>query len=336
MADATDSDNSSLRWIERAGPLTQVAIFLVIMTTSWYMLKELAVLLRPLLLAILVCFAIIPVRKHLPTTQTPIRFILVLVVASLVAVMLLSFLIYGSLLEFNDQLPHLTRRAREVTVELKQFFDKHAPEMRSVTGDLTKIESQGESQLPQIGSKLLGIAANVITEAVIVGLYVIFLLIEGHRLQRRVEKGFSTERAKEILEVVHCISQGIAQYLRAKVKTSLILAVPVGIILGAFGVKFALPWAVLTFGCNFIPYVGSAIAYSLPTGFAFLDLPWGWQPFAVAIGLLCCHIGTASFVEPQIIGKAVEAKPAGGTHLADILGIVLGHRRFMRRRSSAA
>jgi len=97
--------------------------------------------------------------------------------------------------------------------------------------------------------------------------------------------------------------------MRAKVKTSLILAVPVGILLGVFGVKFALAWTLLTFCCNFIPYVGSVIAFSLPTLFAFLDLPFGWQPFALAGGLICCHIGTASFVEPQLIGKAVGLSP---------------------------
>jgi AI-2 transport protein TqsA len=237
------------------------------------------------------------------------RLIVALLTVSLLVVVVLALVIYGSILQFNDQLPHLTQRARELTSDFKDFVENNAPELRSLAGDLVKIETQGESRISEIAAQLLTIAANVIIEAIIVGLYVIFLLIEGHRMQCRVQKGFSNERANEILAVVQRISVGITQYMRAKVKTSLILAIPVGIILQIFNVKFALAFALLTFGCNFVPYVGSAIAFSVPTLFAFLDLPFGWKPFAVAGGLVCCHIGTASFVEPQVIGKAVGLSP---------------------------
>jgi len=209
MVDPTDSENSSFPLWKNAGALTRIAIFLVIMTTSWYLLKELAVLLRPLLLAVLVCYLVVPTRKHFPTGPAATKMILLLVGIALGLVILLGFLIYGSALEFNEQLPHLTQRAREITSKAKQFLDTHAPELRSVTGDLMKVETQGESKLVEIGGQALAIAANVILEAVIVGLYVIFLLVEGHRLQRRVEKGFFDGTGTRDLEVVRRINAGL-------------------------------------------------------------------------------------------------------------------------------
>ena len=105
------------------------------------------------------------------------------------------------------------------------------------------------------------------------------------------------------------INDGIANYLKAKVRSSLILAVPVTVMLFAFDVKFAILWGLLTFVCNFIPYVGSFIACGSPIIFGFLDLPLGWQPLVLALLLLSCHIASASFVEPTLIGKAVGLSP---------------------------
>ena len=92
-------------------------------------------------------------------------------------------------------------------------------------------------------------------------------------------------------------------------KSSLVLAVPVGLALWAVGVKFALLWAILTFLCNFIPYIGSVIAYTLPVGFAFLMYGIRWEPITAAVLLLLCQVGSASVAEPMIIGKAVGLSP---------------------------
>src|SRR4029077_19889556 len=100
----------------------------------------------------------------------------------------------------------------------------------------------------------------------------LFLLLEVSRFPQRVRKSFVNNQAGQIMAIVGNINNAIAEYLRVKVKASLFLAVPVILILWIFGVKFAVLWGVLTFLCNFIPYLGSIIAASLPILFAFLDV----------------------------------------------------------------
>jgi AI-2 transport protein TqsA len=109
--------------------------------------------------------------------------------------------------------------------------------------------------------------------------------------------------------VVAQINLAIASYLRVKVLASLILAVPATLILWAFGVKAALLWGVLTFLLNFVPYVGSVVAWTMPTLLAFLQLDPGWQPIAVAALLLADHSLTAYVIEPAMTGKAVDLSP---------------------------
>ena len=106
--------------------------------------------------------------------------------------------------------------------------------------------------------------------------------------------------------------------------SSLVVAVPIGVILAACGVRFAVLWAVLTFVCNFIPYAGSVIAYVLPVAFGFLQFDDGWRPVTAAVGLLACHLASATFVEPMILGRAVGLSPLVILAALSVWGLLWG------------
>ena len=111
------------------------------------------------------------------------------------------------------------------------------------------------------------------------------------------------------METIAGINRGIAGYLSAKVKASLILAVPVFVVLVVFRTPLALVWAVFTFFCNFVPYLGSVAGYGLPTLFVLVKFGFGWEWITVAILLLAIHLTSASVVEPAVIGRAVGLSP---------------------------
>jgi AI-2 transport protein TqsA len=143
----------------------------------------------------------------------------------------------------------------------------------------------------------------------VVGFYLLFLLLEAHRLPNRVRTAFPGEGASQILEVAGRINVAIANFLKAKAQASLVLAVPVTLVLWLCGVKFPLLWGALTFLCNFIPYLGSIVAVAVPLAFAFLDLYPGWRPFAAAAGVIATHAVVTYLVEPAITSRAVGLSP---------------------------
>jgi AI-2 transport protein TqsA len=297
-------------WWHDAGTLPRIAVFLVIIAASWFMLKELAVLLRPLLLAILFCYVILPLHKRIHKGRSETATIALMAGGVLGVCAVLGILVYGSILEFNEQLPRLSKRAEEWTQRLKGWSDESLPPWLSRgVDDAIRAETQGAQVVKDAGKSMLSIAADVLIEAVIVGLYVIFLLIEARRLSRRLENGFSTEQSKSIAATLQRINVSIASYLKAKVRSSFILAAPAMLILIVFGVKFAVIWGLLTFFCNFIPYVGTVVGCGSPLIFSFLDLPMGWQPFAVASLLIAVHAASSALVEPTILGRAVGLSP---------------------------
>lgn len=303
----TKADNS---WWTQAGPVTQLAVFVVVIAGSWFMLKELAILLRPLLLAIMLCYVILPVHSRLRKSQSELITVFIMVGGASALALGIGLLVYGSLLQMNEELPHLTERAQELTANFQIWSEGNLPAwMKRSRDDLLRAESQGARTLQNASKVVVSYAADILVESLVVGLYVIFLLLEARRIKKRVAGGFDLPQARLILDTVQTINDGIASYLKAKVLSSLILAVPVTVVLYAFGVKFAVMWGLLTFLCNFIPYVGTFIACSLPILFGFFDLPPDWKPIAMAITIVSWHSISSALIEPHLLGKAVGLSP---------------------------
>src|SRR5436309_3065483 len=64
VAESLPGIDPSGRWKDQVG-LATLAACLIVATTTWYLLKEFAPLLRPLLLAIFLCYVILPSHRQL-------------------------------------------------------------------------------------------------------------------------------------------------------------------------------------------------------------------------------------------------------------------------------
>ena len=285
-----------------------VSYLVVAAAAGWYLMLQLAPILRPLMTAAFLAYVLMPYHsrlRHRVGTPASLGVIAGSAAAALVA---LAFAIYVSVLTLAEDLPKLQERAGELTVQAERALAANAP-WALPEHDGKSSQTRANEQLGRLVRPLLNVAADAALEACVVALYLLFLLLEGSRFPDRIRKAYAPERADAILQVAGEVNSAVISYLKAKVKSSLVLAVPVGLVLWATGVKFALLWAVLTFLCNFIPYIGSVAAYALPTGFAFLWFGPAWPAFAAAALLLVCHVGSASVAEPTIIGNAVGVSP---------------------------
>jgi AI-2 transport protein TqsA len=290
--------------------LTRVALCLVIAAASWYLLRELAALLRPLLLAVFLCYMIIPLHGRLTQRLPGLLSSAILAGMSVGLMLLLAGLIYSSALEFNEELPALIERGQGLFNEIRRVaVDRLPPWLLGDEADTATVRAEAADRVRAAATVVLNLAAEVVSETVLVGIYLIFLLFEANRFPHKIERGFADERATQILAVYHNINVAIASYLRVKVKASLVLALPALAIFWAFGLKFALLWCVLTFLLNFVPYLGSMVSCSLPILLAFLQLPLGWQPITLAVLLISDHMLSAYLIEPSMTGKAVGLSP---------------------------
>jgi AI-2 transport protein TqsA len=290
--------------------LNSVTACLIIAAASWFLLDQLAGVLRPLLLAVFLCYILLPCHLFLKRWLPGMASVAVLAAAAAGSLFLLMAMLQNSAAALIEELPLLIRRAQEVGRQTWQFWVQHAPSW--LVGELTDAGGatmDATGWLRDVATALINGAAVALTEAFVVGFYLLFLLLEAGRFPERVRRAFPEARAEQILKVVASINAATASYLRVKVKASFLLAAPVTIVLWAFGVEFPLMWGLLTFAANFIPYIGSIISCSLPILLSFLQLEPGFRPIAVALLLIGCHMLSAYVIEPAITGRAVGLSP---------------------------
>jgi AI-2 transport protein TqsA len=289
--------------------LTTVALCLLVAATAWYLLRQFAPLLRPLLLAVLLCYVILPAHLRLKQRMPGGAAVALMAAASVVTLFLLALMLYASAAALGDDLPQWIERGQDVFHGLDRALRQYAPWLTEGGSGADRAQTQMADQLRAAASALISAAADVLTESIVVGFYLLFLLLEARRFPERVRTAFPSDRAEQILAVARNINEAMASYLRVKVKASLVLAVPVTVVLWALGVKFPGMWGVLTFIANFVPYLGSVFACSLPILLALLQMEFGWRPVAVAVLLVALHMLSAYLVEPRMTGRAVGLSP---------------------------
>lgn len=301
------SDTARLpRWRD-PDTLRTIVTVLVGAAAGWYLMLQLASVLRPLLVAVFLAYVLMPyhsrLRVHIGTPAS----IGVLAGGTAGVLVGLAFVTSASVLALRDDVPQLTQRADILLTDLERFVAGRAPWVS--LNDTRPMRVQVTEQIGLVVRLIFGVAATAMIEACVVVLYLLFLLLEGTQFPDRVRRAYPKEKAEQILQVAGQVNAAVISYLKAKVKSSFFLAAPIGAVLWATGVNFSLLWAVLTFLCNFIPYIGTLVAYTLPVGFAFLWFGLSWEPFAAGALLLVWHGASASVIEPMILGNAVGISP---------------------------
>jgi AI-2 transport protein TqsA len=276
---------------------------------AWYLLRELAPILRPLLLAVFLAYVILPVSVFVKGRLRGGFGHLAALVGLCLGLTGLSILAYGEIVGLTHDLPHLHDQTQEMLAETTAYAHEHLPQIAAALDGTAKAEEVGTARLQQALGTLANATAGVLVEALQVVFFLFLIVLEAHRFPLQLKAAFADEHADRVLSMVGNINGAMASYLKAKVWVNCVLAVPAMLVLWAFGIKFVVLWGALTFLANFVPYLGSLVACGFPIIFGFLDLGFAWQPLAAAILLIGVHVTSAYLVEPAITGKAVDLSP---------------------------
>ena len=104
-----------------------LATSLVIVATSIYLLEQLQLVLRPLLIAILICYLIVPTYLKLRKRMRPVFSFLLIILVLLVGFQALSRMIFGDMTRINHNLPRYQRRAEELSDQARNVFEPFLP-----------------------------------------------------------------------------------------------------------------------------------------------------------------------------------------------------------------
>jgi predicted PurR-regulated permease PerM len=147
-------------------------------------------------------------------------------------------------------------------------------------------------------------------DALMVILFIAFLLFEAVFFKEKLDRAFEGVRAGQIKKISSDVMTQVTRYLSIKFIISLVTGLVVGIGLRIIGVEFAVVWGVVQFILNFIPTIGSI---AVGVGVSIFSLVQFWpEPgpvVATAFIMLGVNVIIGSIMEPKIMGDNLGLSP---------------------------
>ncbi len=155
----------------------------------------------------------------------------------------------------------------------------------------------------------LGALSNTFGLSVLVLVYMFLFMLERERLRRFALKLSKPEQRDNMASGLERAGALVIQYLWGRLILIAILAIVYSIGFLAFGLKYAIPLAILSATLSIIPYLGNLIAgviiiaLSMATGGSITQI------IGIAGVLLVTQLLESNILEPWILGLQVEVNP---------------------------
>jgi predicted PurR-regulated permease PerM len=176
---------------------------------------------------------------------------------------------------------------------------------------LQGIQEMLNPEKPAFGEMLknvIGYSTTWLVEGILIMFMLLFLLLEGRLLSKRVVEVFgpSTEAQGKAVKVLDHMAEQVRVYLVWRTIVNCSLTIILGVIYYFMGVKFYWQWALLTGLLCYIPYLGQIVAGLPPFLDALLYAPSPWMAPAV-LGIYIVIMTLEGYViVPLVMGRSLQ------------------------------
>jgi AI-2 transport protein TqsA len=179
--------------------------------------------------------------------------------------------------------------------------------------------------LQSILVNLYGVFTALMSSALLIALYVVFLFIEQHFFKQKLDAMFSQKAHRALVDkILSHIVKDTQTYLGLKTLSGVITALASWLIMRWVHLDFAEFWALLIFFLNYIPNIGAIIATAFPALLALVQFE-SWVPFAIiSSGIVTVQFVIGNLVEPRFMGKSLNLSPLVILFMLGIWGLVWG------------
>jgi len=314
-----------------------VALTILAFAATMYLLHWAQEAFIPIVLSILISFALEPLVVMLTRIRLPR-----MVAAGLVVTMSGGALVYGMYSLSDDvaamvaQLPDAAQRLRQTmqrdrtpgpiaqvqqaAAELQKTADQAAP-ANPAPRDVTRV--QIEEPAINIRQYVTWGSTNAIAfagQATLVFFFVFFLLASGDLFKRKLVKlaGPSLEKKKITVQILDDINRQIARFLFVRIVTSIVVGVATWIAFSMIGLKQAALWGAAAGVFNTVPYFGPVIVALATAVVAFLQ--YGTVGMAVYVSGISLVITS---IEGWLLTPWLTSRMARTNEVAIFVGLIL-------------
>jgi predicted PurR-regulated permease PerM len=280
--------------------LVIIAVILAVAALRW-----LGEILSPLLLAMFLAVMVDGfsrvIRRRLPGVPPGIAILCAIVIASLIFV-LTAVVVASNAAGFLTSLAGAEPKINRAITQTAHLLGIKSP--GSVQHMLRHLDPT--QYLGPVATTLQG----VITSAVLVLIYLGFLIASRHAFERKAVKLFRTREGRQYaVQIFLRVRDAVERYLWIQTVTGLIIAVGSWLVMVAVGLDNALFWAFLVFIVNYIPIIGAAAAVVLPALFALIQLDGYVRPALLLGALFAITFVVGNILLPRMQGDSLNLDP---------------------------
>jgi AI-2 transport protein TqsA len=262
--------------------------------------RTLAWLIAPVLLALVIVVALMPVQRWLLRHGWP-RWASATVLLLLVWTILLSFvaLLVVSVAQLAAVLPDYAPEFNRLLASVQEDLN----DAGVVSGQISDLVSQIDyGQLVGVATGLLAGLTDAASTLLLLLTALVFLAIESGGFGRRLAL-IAAERP-HLLIALGLFARGTRSYLLVSTVFGFFVAVGDTIALAIIGVPLPLLWGLLAFVTNYVPNIGFVLGLVPPALLALLDGGWS-DLWAVVIVYSVLNFVIQTLIQPRFVGDSV-------------------------------
>ncbi len=221
--------------------------------------------------------------------------IFIVMFCALIIAFLLTFILGASIANFSEGMPLYQTKLEELLSHISVWLGRFG-----IDFDYTQWREYFDPAVAfGFAESVLKSLRSTLTNAFLIGLTVIFILIEIPVIdEEKMAKRLASPSNSEI------IIQKIQHYFGIKTMTSMVTGVAITIWLLIIGVDYPVLWGLVAFLLNFVPNIGSIIAAVPAVLLALLINGTGTAALTV-LGYVVVNIVIGNVVEPRVMGQGL-------------------------------
>ena len=257
-------------------------------------------LLVPFLLSIFIAVICAPPLAWMTKRGVPLVLAMLTIIAFIVIFgFAVGAIVSTSINDFSQDLPTYQAKLGAITAKFLQWL-----EGMGVALPISQIQENIKpgTVMGMVG-KTLASLGNVMTNAFLILLTVIFILSESAMFHSKLQR--ATGEGSKSLEAIERFTSSINQYMAIKTGLSLLTGVLIMCWLWMIGVDYPVLWGLVAFLLNFVPNLGSIIAAVPAVLLALIQLGTGGAALT-AVGYVFANVLVGNVLEPRMMGKGLD------------------------------
>lgn len=293
----------------------------IILVLGFLILTKARHILQPIALSLLLSYLLFPFVNFLEKKwklPRSLSIILALLLGLSIVFGVINLLIIQIKIIIKD-FPIIKEQANEniqawqIYIDHKFHFSAHQQEVW-IQKQISKLLDESNKIL----STLVKSSFSTIETIILIPIYTFFMLLyrdKGRQFMLKISKFKSNVLTNELLDE---ISKVTTKYIIGVSTVVSILAISHSIVFLSFGLKYAIPIALMTALLSFIPYFGTLVSGIIPLGFSLLLSSNQYTPLMIIIYFIVITFIDHNILTPTITGGNVSLNP-----LATIIGLLI-------------